>query len=338
MFIPVTPSRSGFFYSAFGLLLHSNLELPGIPTILAPDCLPDVEVHLGTSPIEGISSTRRELNYVSPHTIETGEPSLRMWRLSPHDLLHIEYFDGTQFWLDRFYKTVWATWPETSSLANTSSYIFGPILGVLLRLRGITCLHASAVAIDDRCVAFVGSEGAGKSTTAAAFARADFSVVSDDIVALAEREGTFQVLPAYPHLCIWPETVEALFGSPNALPKFTQEWEKRRLALGVADGNRFESRTLPLGAIYLLGSRISGGVPGVETLRPQPAHLALLTNTYGSNILDSRLRAQEFSLVARLVASVPIRQLTRADDTSRLQELCDLIYADFAALGPSPSA
>jgi len=83
-----------------------------------------------------------------------------------------------------------------------------------------------------RCVAFLGSPGAGKSTTAAAFARDGHAVLSDDIVALVDQEGTFEVLPAYPHLCLWPDSVTMLYGSPDALPRFSTNWEKRRLALG----------------------------------------------------------------------------------------------------------
>jgi len=46
-------------------------------------------------------------------------------------------------------------------------------------------------------VAFVGAEGAGKSTTAAAFALEGHGVLSDDVVALAENASEFVVLPAY---------------------------------------------------------------------------------------------------------------------------------------------
>ena len=121
--------------------------------------------------------------------------------------LHLAYSDGTQFWLDRKGAAIWAAWSERSSLENAISYLLGPVLGLLLRLRGIVCLHASAVAFDDHCVAFVGSAGAGKSTTAAAFAKLGCGIVSDDIVGLVERDGIFYVLPAYPHLCLWPESV-----------------------------------------------------------------------------------------------------------------------------------
>src|ERR1700730_12146581 len=57
-------------------------------------------------------------------------------------------------------------WPGNSSLENALSYLFGPIIGLLLLLRGAVCLHASAVSIGDRAIVFVGSEGAGESTSA----------------------------------------------------------------------------------------------------------------------------------------------------------------------------
>ena len=45
----------------------------------------------------------------------------------------------------------------------------GPVFAFVLRLRGAVTFHASAVRIGD-AVAFLGPQGAGKSTTAAALA------------------------------------------------------------------------------------------------------------------------------------------------------------------------
>jgi hypothetical protein len=95
----------------------------------------------------------------------------------------------------------------------------------VLRLRGVICLHASAVNINDRSVIFVGSEGAGKSTMAAAFARQGFFVLSDDIVALSEYGREFRALPACPRVNLWPDSVEILYGSREALPRITAGWE-----------------------------------------------------------------------------------------------------------------
>jgi len=86
---------------------------------------------------------------------------------------------------------------------DAATYLLGPVLGLLLRLRGVTCLHASAVALADRAIAFVGSEGAGKSTTAALLARKGLAIISDDVVALVERDALFTFIPAYPYLSLW---------------------------------------------------------------------------------------------------------------------------------------
>jgi len=294
---------------------------------------PKIKLHLGISPYpEGSdSSPQEELAYESSYSSETGEPGLRIWRVAKGEFLHIVYADGTQFWLDGKRETLWAVWPESLSLEDTASYLLGPILGLLLRLRGVTCLHASAVAFGDRSVAFVGSAGAGKSTTAAAFARDGCGVLSDDIVALVEQHGAFLVMPAYPHLSLWPDSVKMLYGSSEALPRFVPDWEKRRLDLG-SQGTRFESRPLPLGAIYILGERRPDPAPYLEKMRPQSALLALVAETYANKILDREMRASEFAVLGRLVTTIPIRQVHPHADANRLQDLCKVIGQDFATL------
>jgi hypothetical protein len=322
-------------YSVFGMRLRSNAALPGVAPIPSTASSPDIELHLGVSPYpeKEVSFDQQELTYTSSDCAETGEPVLRIWRVAKDAFLRIAYLDGTQFWLDRKRENLWATWPERLSLEETSTYLLGPILGLLLRLRGVTCLHASAVAIEDRCVAFAGREGAGKSTTAAAFARQGYGVLSDDIVALVEREDIFQAMPAYPHLSLWPDSVKMLYGSSETLPRFSPDWEKRRLALGEG-GTRFESRSLPLGAIYLLGDRRPGPAPSVEAIRPQTALLSLVADSYANKVLDRELRACEFAVLGQLVSTVPVRRVHPHADPARLQELCRIIREDLAALDP----
>ncbi|MGA7916692.1 MAG: hypothetical protein WCA00_15770 [Candidatus Acidiferrales bacterium] len=207
----------------------------------------------------------------------------------------------------------------------------------MLRVRGVTCLHASAVAFGEKAVAFVGSEGAGKSTTAAALARQGHAVLSDDVVALAEHNGSFFVHPASPYLCLWPESVESLYGSAEALPRFSPNYEKRCLSLQKQD-LRFETRALPLAAIYILGDRRADPAPAVEEISPQRAFFALVANTFATNTLDSTMRAKEFAMLARLAPRVPIRVLCAHSDPSRLKDLCDLLAQETKRLHPPNSA
>lgn len=322
-----------FTHTAFGLTLRSNRPLPVLPLLEPPSPVFDIELHLGVSPLTGSGKPPESQPIVNKsfYKDEDGKPIWEMRATAHSSLLHLTYYDGMQFWLDRKGKCLWAVWPSEATIEDAAVYLLGPVLGILLRLRGVNCLHASAVALEDRSVAFVGPAGAGKSTTAAAFARQGYAVISDDIVALEEREGLFQVLPAYPHLCLWPDSVQMLYGSREALPRIIQDWNKRRLAVGD-QGTRFESRPLPLAAIYILGESAPHPAPLVEGIRPQAAFLSLVAGTYANNFLDREMRGREFAFLGRLIANVPVRRVRPSDDPARLKDLCRIIHQDFALL------
>ncbi|MFZ0084005.1 MAG: hypothetical protein WAK78_01845 [Candidatus Acidiferrales bacterium] len=267
------------------------------------------------------------MRYTSSYHDEAGNPALKIWTVSGGSYLRLAYFDGTQFWLDRAGAEIWVTWPGNLTIEDAATYLLGPVLGLVLRLRGVTCLHASAVAFGERAVAFVGSDGAGKSTTAAALALRGHAILSDDVVALAERDGVYFVRPAYPYLCLWPESVQSIYGSADALPRFSANYEKRCLSLGREE-LRFEERSLPLAAIYILGERRGDPAPIMQEISLQRAFLSLVGNTFATNVLDSALRAKEFASLSLLVPSVRVRQLYAHRDASRLPDLCEKICND----------
>jgi hypothetical protein len=262
---------------------------------------------------------------------------LRIWQVAQGASLYLAYSDGMEFWLDRKGLSVWAQWPATSSLEDAATFLLGPVLGLLLRLRGVTCLHASAVAFEDRAIAFVGDEGAGKSTTAAAFARRGHPVISDDVVALVENEGAFQVLPAYPYLSLWPDSVNLLYGPDKTLPAFSANWDKRVLSL-AQDRLRFEEKSLPLGAIFLLGERSrESTAPFLETPTAQESLVALVANSYATGMLDKDMRAEEFTLFGRMLARVPVRRIRPGAKSTQIGELCEVIRAGYRVLKNQPS-
>jgi hypothetical protein len=312
-------------YAAFGLVLRSNLPIPGLTALDSQAAQPDIEVHLGIAP-PFVSATGGDLGpiYVSAITTEAGEPALRMWKTA-EGLLRMDYFDGARFWFDEAGTTIWATWPETLLLEDAATYLLGPVLGWVLRRRGVTCLHASAVVVGGYAAAFVGCAGAGKSTTAAALARRGHAVITDDIVALVEKNAAFVAAPAYPYLCLRTDAVKLLYGSEEALPAFSPSWDKRRLQL--ADNRLgFEERALPLGPVFLLGERSAEPeAPFIEEVPPKDALLALVVNSYAKNLLDREMRKSEFETLGRLVNHVPVWRLRSHRDSSRIEALCDLI-------------
>ncbi len=323
-----------FTYSVFGLLLCSNLPIPELVPAETSALNPVVTIHMGEARYAAgeVPGEPESLTYTSAYTDEAGEPALRIWKTAGDDLLHLVYFDDTEFWINRKGTELWARWPKNLTIEDTATYLLGPVLGLLLRLRGVTCLHASAVAFADRAIAFVGSEGAGKSTTAALLARRGFAVISDDVVALVERDGSFYVYPAYPYLCLWPDSVTMVYGPDKKLPSFSPSWDKRLLSLA---GNelRFEAQSLPLGAIFVLGERGSlPETPFLEQLTLRDGLLALVANSYATNLLDKEMRACEFELFGRMLERVPIRRLRPREDPAHIGELCDAILRSYEAI------
>src|SRR5439155_24208272 len=132
----------------------------------------DVQIWLQSSPssLGEMLETAPELWYTSPDQDDRGSPNLTAWKMARQAYFKLHYSDGTEFIIDRKGTEVWCVWPDTLTLEDAVVYLLGPVLGFVLRLRGITCLHASAISVGDRAVVLLGPAGAGKSTTAAAFA------------------------------------------------------------------------------------------------------------------------------------------------------------------------
>ncbi len=92
-----------------------------------------------------------------------------------------------------------------------SIYVSSEALGTCLFLRGYFLLHGSAVLIKNKAAVFIGTPGAGKSTTVAAYARAGFTVLSDDMVAIRfDKSLGFKVLAAGPEIKIWSDSAKQL--------------------------------------------------------------------------------------------------------------------------------
>lgn len=317
------------FHLAYGLRLQADVPLPGLP-IYTEALGQDVRIHIGEKSVfsAAISTSPGDLLHERPDRSSPDYPNLRVFRLEGGKLIGFFYQDGARFAVSREGNEIWADWPDGYSLEDGCTYLIGPVLAYALRLRGVTCLHASAIAVDDRAIALMGESGAGKSTTAAAFAQLGFAVLSDDVAVLGESGGHFQVQPGYPRINMWPDSVRSFFRSEDALPAITPTWEKRYLALDQS-GLRFQSSALPLGGIYILDERGADlTAPFIEEVAGGEAMIALVANAYVNYLLDPEMQVRDFDVFKRLLAGVRVRRVRPPADPARVFALCQGIVAD----------
>jgi hypothetical protein len=320
-------------YSAFGLSVAADWPIPALmrQAILST---PDVFVRLQPGlPGSGVDETGEDLYYVS-NDAESGNPSLHVWRTADGGHFRLRYADDTQFVVAATGDDVRVMSPAASTLEDAATYLLGPVLGFALRLRGVTCLHASVVAVGGQAIAIAGPAGAGKSTAAACLSAMGHAVLSDDIAALTDRDGAMHVQPAYPQIRLWPDSVTMLYGTPDALPPLTPTWDKRALAL--TEHGTFNHQPLPLRAVYLLAEPRDHAEPAIENVGGAERLMVLLANTYVGYLLDRTQRHQEFEALARLASSVHVRRVSRGPATA-VADLCAHILADCERLGCTAS-
>ncbi len=232
------------------------------------------------------------------------------------------------FVIDENKENLWIYHHENETKSDLESYLIGPALGFIMRLRGIICLHSSAVEIDGKAIALVGHSTTGKSTTAAGLAEFGAKILADDITVLITQNDEFIVQSGYSKIRLRPVAAEFLTDNPDELPIVYSHRDSRYVSLD--ETNNFRPQPLPLSAIYVLGE-VSDEykIPFIEPINVQDKLVALLVNTYGSYVVMKDLRAKEFKVLAEIAQKIPMRKLFYAHDISTLSTQCELIIKDF---------
>lgn len=315
--------------SIYGLGVVANKRIPTVPSSSIPSV--DVRINFGSLPgwVHELDPAQIETAYVADYNDESGKPAFSVCRVLEGKYYWFRYADETEFLVDQDGTEIWAQWVDPLTLEDTTTYLLGPIMGFVMLLRGLVCLHASAIAIGDQAIALLGPAGAGKSTTAAAFSGRGFSILAEDVVTLDDRRDHFVVRPSYPCIRLWPASVKALYGTESFLPKLTPNWDKCYLDL-TERPQQFQQQPLRLAAIYQLSDRLDEpGAPLMEPLNQAEALVSLIANSYSTKLMDRQMRARQFDWLTRVLNNVPIRRVKPHADPARIPELCESILNDF---------
>lgn len=320
-------SSAGYF-RFYGLNVHVQSQLDAclqgwMPQANGPV---DVRIEQGSTGWHTSGAGDWALAFEALDRLADGSPEFRAERHSHNGAVRFTYDDGVVFTVNQDGTRVAIDLPDGFRPDAMLPALLGPIMGVVMRLRGVVCLHASAVAVGQQVIALVGPSGAGKSTTAAGFAKLGLPVLGDDVLPVRKTDQGWQAIPAYPKLRLWSEAAKGVMGHADALPPMMPGWDKRGLDL-QRHGMHFQEVPLPLVAVYFLGPRQDELSP-FSDVAPVEALMRLLSDSFASRVQRPQQRAAEFELLGQLVRSLPLRQVSASHNMNQLPALCMAILND----------
>jgi len=177
-----------------------------------------------------------------------GQAWLRFARTEGGYLLR--FGEWADFWVSASGSLVLCrTGPATPD--HTLKHMFlDQTLPLLLSRRGSAVFHASAVQTAHGALVFSGPSGRGKSTLAGYFSRNGHPLISDDCLAVQTGGDSFTVLPAYPGVRLWRDSLQFLAPQADNVPEVSHDKDKRRYA--AEETLPFTGNSVPLRRFYFL--------------------------------------------------------------------------------------
>ena len=213
------------------------------------------------------------------------------------------------------------------STPSFEAYLLGILMRAVLIKRGIHSLHASSVVVDDKAIAFLGSNGFGKSTLAACFVSDGYPLLTDDVLRIDEVGGQVWAYPGPACLKLLPDARMWLKGSLAGAPMDpgAEKW-----LFPLTEDLKCPER-VPLAAIYCMigpeNAREAKQI-AIDALKPREALAELICGTHTDPIVEHDRVTPPFDAAKRIADAVPVRRLTYPWGVALLSDLRNAILAD----------
>lgn len=205
-------------------------------------------------------------------------------------------------------------------------FLLGTAAALLLHQRGILPLHASGIRTPKGAVLFTGHSGSGKSTLLATFLDRGYTMLTDDLAAIALNPANQPVVfPGFPHLKLWADSAEQLNKPTNNLQRIQPDFDKYSVPLTTS----LEHKPLQLNAVYAL-TVSKTAKPHIEPLHAARKFNAFLDHTWQKMALTRMNHHKDhFRQTAVIVKQIHMKRVFRPATPFLPHALADLIEQDF---------
>ncbi|GAB3855880.1 hypothetical protein GCM10028801_12180 [Nocardioides maradonensis] len=297
-------------YTAYGLVLDSELELPDLAPANAADpaapAAPDLRVRLGpVAPPSADATLLPRGLWVDGERVGIEVPEVGRYSCEDGRLITVQ--------------------PEPGATDDALRlFLLGSALGIALAQRGHLVLHGNAFRVGDGCAVVLGHSGAGKSTLAAEVHRRGHAVLSDDGVPI-DADGN--AIPGWPRIKLWQDALDRLGRASTDLARVAPAHEKFHVPI-----EREVLAPLPVRWIYLL-DRYDGPLR-LTPITGAEVFACLHEHGYRNEVLVGALRRTHFARSAALAARARFVRVERPRGVDSVVASADAILADVTSGAP----
>jgi len=295
-----------FHYSAFGLNISSEIELPGM---IEKDSENKFHVQIRLNKVDVLPF--KDID--SPNYFVDGKNVYLWW----DGIGKVKISDGNQIIVDTSSNFDYTK--ETSIIP----FLLGPVMSILLYQRGFLVLHGSSIKVNNSAIAFLGYRGLGKSTTAINLYKKGYPLITDDILAVGfDREGLPIINPGYPHVRLSDDSYIHIKDDTNILTPIRTYAGK--IFCDASKG--FSPEPVELKRIYILEE---GEKTRISNFKSQESVINLIRHSTANRVMqDHKDQAKNLIQCANLIKNTIISRLEIAHSFKDLPDMVNLIEDD----------
>lgn len=301
-----TPRSAHHRYMVFGGVLDSDLDFPELrPADGDTPASWRLRTRTGAAPAV-------EARLLGEEDFPLYQSTLRLWRVGGG--FRLEYSDSGTFDVSAEGADIVWYRDDAAQIELVRMDVVGRVLATALHATGALALHASAVEIDGRGVAFLAPKFYGKSTLALALTYAGARLITDD---------TLGVVPGNPAMCI--PGVHSVRLRAESAARFAGDGAAVEPGAGRVVNElpieKLMMARVPLAALYLLSPVEPASATAPVVRIPIPSFqgtIAALGHAKMGGLFRESEAASNFDRAAAVTRTVPVYQLALVRDLAQI--------------------
>jgi hypothetical protein len=237
----------------------------------------NVELYIEQSVMGGSDKTQN--SDANKYTRKANGKNLLAW---PHNELYLK--------VDCEGKGIFKVSPQQIQVdwlggTDFTHYFQTLVAALWLELSNVACIHANALAYNNKAIALVAPSRMGKSTLTLSLIEQGFKLMTDDMLALHQNEENqnITVFPSWPVTRMWPDSLKTLVNEPlENTPKVHEKFSKRIVNFDAENNHEFCNQTKTLHTVYFLNrvdSTNNNSIQKVHSIEKNNAFNKTDTNT-----------------------------------------------------------